>query len=97
MTNGFRASAPAARGGPEVVQRVDVQRYRRSMLRLNEIFRDISNTVNTVSTWRCPYKSAQDRCTARFGCRNQLRTHAPDELPICTGSDKLDYRDAWEV
>ena len=67
------------------------------MERLHGIFTDISRTVNEVSTWRCPYKNAQDRCTARFGCRNQLRTNIVGELPICTGSDKLDYRSAWEV
>ena len=59
------------------------------MERLHGIFTDISRTVNEVSTWRCPYKNAQDRCTARFGCRNQLRTNIAGELPICTGSDKL--------
>ena len=78
-------------------QKVDRERYRASMERLHGIFTDISRTVNEVSTWRCPYKNAQDRCTARFGCRNQLRTNIVGELPICTGSDKLDYRSAWEV
>ncbi len=77
--------------------KVDRQRYHASMARLHEIFADISCTVNTVSAWRCPYKNAQDRCTALFGCRNQLRSHPSDELPLCTGSDKLDYRSAWEV
>ncbi|MDA1347970.1 MAG: hypothetical protein O3A47_03770 [Chloroflexi bacterium] len=78
-------------------QKIDVQRYRASMSRLHEIFTGISETVNEVSTWRCPYKDATDRCTAKFGCRNQLRTNVVGELPICTGSDKLDYRSAWEV
>ena len=76
---------------------VDRERYQASMERLHAIFTDISCTVNEVSTWRCPYKNVQDRCTARFGCRNQLCTNIAGELPICTGSDKLDYRSAWEV
>ncbi len=75
-------------------QEVDKERYQASMDRLQEIFRDISETVERVSAWRCPYKNAQDRCTAPFGCRNQAKT--PGELPVCTGSDKLDYRSAWE-
>ena len=78
-------------------QKLDKERYRASMAWLQDIFKDISNTVDQVSTWRCPYKNAEDRCTAHFGCRNQLRTGKPDELPVCTGSDNLDYRSAWEV
>ena len=78
-------------------QPIDKERYRASIARLDAIFRDISDTVGQVSTWRCPYKNVHDRCTARFGCRNQLRTGGIDELPLCTGSDKLDYRSAWEV
>ena len=67
------------------------------MARLYEIYKGMSETANVVSTWRCPYKNAQDRCTAGFGCSNQLRTPARQELPICTGSDNLDYRSAWQV
>ena len=81
----------------EASQRIDKERYRASMARLTDIFRDVSETVNRVSTWRCPYKDVQDRCTANFGCRNQLHTKVPGELPICTGSDYLDYRSAWEI
>ncbi len=81
-------------------QPVDKERFRASIARLMEIYRGISDTANEVSRWRCPYKNAQDRCTASFGCRNQLRPKGVKvlaELPICTGSDKLDYRSAWEV
>ncbi len=76
---------------------VDKERYRASMARLYDIFKDMSDTVTEVSTRRCPYKNAQDRCTAKFGCRNQDRTVPAGELYICTGSDNLDYRNAWEV
>ena len=81
----------------EAGQQIDKERYRASIARLHEIFSGISETVGQVSTWRCPYKNAQDRCTAGFGCRNQLHTHVAGEFPICTGSDNLDYRSAWEV
>ena len=76
-------------------QEPDKERYQASMARLHEIFKEIAETVSRVSTWRCPYKNARDRCTASFGCRNQSRM--PGEMPICTGSDKLDYRSAWEA
>ena len=77
-------------------QTVDKERYRASRARLHLIFAGIANTANQVSTRRCPYKNAQDRCTAVFGCRNQLGDTTPGELFICTGSDDLDYRSAWE-
>ena len=75
----------------------DIERYRRSMERLSAIFRDINSTANTVSSYRCPYKNAQDRCTAKFGCRNQDRAVPQGELFVCVGDDKLDYRSAWDV
>ncbi len=76
---------------------LDKQRFKASMERLTEIYRDISATVTEVSTRRCPYKSVEDRCTARFGCRNQCFAYGPEELAVCTGSDDLDYRSAWDV
>jgi hypothetical protein len=78
-------------------QRIDEAQYRASLARLEEIFRDMSNTASEVSTWRCPYKNADDRCTASFGCRNQDRTVPKDELFVCLSDDNLDYRGAWET
>ena len=78
-------------------QQIDKQRYRASIASLEAIFQGINATANRVATWRCPYKNAQDRCTAGFGCRNQLRGSGPEELSVCTGSDDLDYREAWQV
>ncbi len=76
--------------------RVDRERYRKSLARLDEIFRGISDTVNQVSMYRCPYKNVEDRCTAQFGCRNQDHNVPEGQLFVCTGSDDLDYRSAWE-
>ena len=77
--------------------KVDKEGLEQSMRRLWEIYQDIDRTVTEVCAWRCPYKNKDDRCTARFGCRNQSRTDGPDLLPLCIGSDKLDYRNAWEL
>ena len=74
----------------------DRDKYAASLRRLDGIFRDISKSVSEISRSRCPYKNAQDRCTARFGCRNQDVKVALGELYVCLGSDNLDYRDAWE-
>lgn len=78
-------------------QRIDEERYRASLGRLYDIFKGMSQTADEVSKWRCPYKNVQSRCTAKFQCRNQYLPRASEGLPICTGSDKLDYRSAWEV
>ena len=78
-------------------QKADQERYLRSVERLTEIFKGISETVNVVSSYRCPYKNAQDRCTAQFGCRNQDRSVPEVQLYRCTGDDNLDYRSAWEA
>ena len=87
------------RGEPmaERKREFDLEQYRRSVNRLTEIYRGISDTVNTVSAYRCPYKDAQNRCTAQFGCRNQDREFPAGELYRCAGDDNLDYRSAWEV
>lgn len=77
--------------------KADPERYRRSVELLTGIFRGISEKVNEVSVWRCPYKNAQDRCTAEFVCRNQNRAVSPGELYCCESSDSLGYRSAWET
>ncbi|MBI4306744.1 MAG: hypothetical protein HY678_10540 [Chloroflexi bacterium] len=77
--------------------RFDPERARASLSRLMEIYRDIAIRADQVSTYRCPYKNARARCTAEFKCRNQHFTRIPGDAPVCTGSDKLDYRSAWET
>ncbi len=67
------------------------------MARLFDIYKEIAVVADQVSTWRCLYKDQHDRCTAKFGCRNQLHSRVPGELPVCTGDDRLDYRSAWEI
>ena len=64
---------------------------------MEAIFRSINDAANDLSTRRCPYANAKDRCTAGFGCRNQDRSDVSQELPLCTGIDDLDYRSAWHV
>ena len=76
---------------------VDKKRYEASIARLHTIFEGMSQTTNEVSAWRCPYKSAESRCTAEFGCRNQDRSTPAEEAFICTGSDDLDYRQFWDM
>ena len=83
-------------GDPKDRPEFDSEIYSASLAKLDSIFRDISDSVNEVSKWRCPYKNVEDRCTAKFVCRNQDLNVPADELFLCLGSDDLDYRTAWE-
>ena len=77
---------------------VDQERAQASIQRLMSIYSEISSVADEVSLVRCPYKDAASRCTASFDCRNQhFRPDHPGERAICTGSDKLDYRKAWQL
>ncbi len=73
------------------------KKLQRSLDNLYNIFQEISSHADELSKSRCPYKDAKNLCTASFYCNNQHYTDKNSEVPICTGSHKLDYRPAWEV
>lgn len=85
---------PKSHGG---MAKADAEAARNSMSRLQSIFRGIAVKAEESFKERCPYKNAQSRCTAKFGCGYQHFTENPAALPVCTGSDKLDYRSAWDT
>lgn len=87
-----QAKAASEKGQPKV----DPERFRASMERLFQIYSDISGKADEVMQSRCPYKDARSRCTAQFDCRNQFFTKNPMDKPICAGSDRIDYRSAWQ-
>jgi hypothetical protein len=82
-----------------VPEPLDQEAYQRRLDRLTEMFGSMMETVEDLTTKRCPYKDRHGRCTAQFGCRNQRKPPAEssDRRMICGGDDKLDYRSAWEV
>ena len=65
----------------------DKERFQASLTRLWEIYKDIGAVANEVSTWRCPYKNARDRCTAKTS-----PSPTGPASPLTT-----DYRSAWEL
>ncbi len=73
------------------------KKLQKSLDNLFDIFQDISIHADKISKSRCPYKNAENLCTASFFCRNQQFITKKDKIPVCTGSHKLDYRPAWEV
>lgn len=72
-------------------------KLQKSLDNLYDIFKDISAHADQLSRSRCPYKNAQNLCTAAFYCKNQKYTEKHAEIPVCVGSHKLDYRPAWQV
>ena len=65
--------------------------------KITELFSDMVQHADELSTHRCPYKNRCDECTAKFGCRNQRKPSEDTKLLLCVGDDKLDYRSAWET
>jgi hypothetical protein len=76
---------------------VDPAAVAASFERLSGILGDMMVPLEDLTSRRCPYRDRLDRCTAKFGCRNQLRVADSDDLRMCGGDDKLDYRSAWET
>ena len=72
------------------------KRYKKSLEMLAEIMEPMSDIAMAQSMFRCPYKNKNDRCTAKFGCRNQRKQEVGD-LMLCVADDKLDYRPFWET
>ena len=79
------------------------ERYKKSLEMLAEIMEPLSDIAMAQSLFRCPYKNKNNRCTAKFGCRNQrspLFTNIKPEdkgMMICVADDKIDYRPYWET
>ena len=76
------------------MQKIDKAEYEKRLAEMSKIFEGIGRHAEEVSKSRCPYKDRQNRCTAKFGCRNQRRGEG--HVLMCVGDDKLDYRSAWE-
>lgn len=79
------------------MNKIDPKEYQKRLDRMTEMFSDMVVHADELSLRRCPYKDKNDRCTAKFGCRNQQKPPNLGELMICSGDDKLDYRGAWEA
>ena len=68
--------------------------------RMTALLGGMLETAKELEGKRCPYKNVQDRCTAKFGCRNQRKPpegRQSGALFVCGGDDKIDWRSAWDV
>ena len=71
--------------------------YEERLTRISDILAGIVRQAEQQSLTRCPYKNAQNQCTAKFGCRFQRKPKVEGELLLCSHDDQLDYRTAWET
>ncbi len=78
-------------------ERIDRREYEKRLARMTEIFAEIMQKADEVSTYRCPYKNRWEHCTAKFGCRNQRPPTVASQSSLCVAEDELDYRSAWET
>ena len=79
-----------------VIMKIDPEKYQKGLDQLSEILSGIVRHADEQTLVRCPYKSQDNECTSKFGCRYK-RKPAPDRaLFQCVSDDKLDYRSAWD-
>lgn len=73
--------------------------YQRRLDAMSGIFSDIlENAQDKIAgQGRCPYRSAADICTAKFGCANRENPKDTGAEPICAHDGTLDFRTAWET
>lgn len=77
------------------MKKINKAEYEKRLTKITQIFEDMVVHADEQATYRCPYKNRFDRCTAKFGCRNQRKINEETGW-LCVGDDKLDYRNAWE-
>ena len=75
--------------------------YQQRLDQMTEIFAEIlgnaQDKVTNPAGGRCPYRSAKDICTAKFGCANRENPKDRGAEPICAHDGTMDFRGAWET
>ena len=59
----------------------DQHSIRASLAKLTDVLTDIARIADSKNLERCPYKTADLRCTYSGGCRNQLWDRLPSAGP----------------
>jgi len=73
--------------------------YQRRLDQIADIYADILDSAqkDLKGQGRCPYRTAKDICTAKFGCANRADPRDKSEELICAHDGTLDFRTAWET
>jgi len=77
----------------------DHDKIRASLTKLTDVLTGIARTADAKNRERCPYKTADLRCTYAGGCQNQLWERLPSAGPTpksermirCTGDHLLEW------
>ena len=74
------------------------ERHKESIAKLEKIMASMNDTAMKQAQFRCPYRNKDDRCTAKFGCRNQRKPKIK-EMFSCDqkNNDNLNYEAYWEM
>ena len=74
------------------------ERYQKLLDKLAIIMNPMNDVAMAQSKFRCPYRNKDDRCTAKFGCRNQRKPKVK-EMFACNqkNNDTLNYKSYWEM
>ena len=54
------------------------EKYQKLLDKLTAIMTPMNDVAMAQSKFRCPYRNKDDRCTAKFGCRNQRKPKEND-------------------
>jgi hypothetical protein len=74
------------------------ERYKKSLKMLEDIMAPMNDTAMLQAQFRCPYRNKDDRCTAKFGCRNQRKPKVNDMFECDQkNNDNLNYKSYWEM
>ena len=75
------------------------EQYQKLLDKLAAIMHPINDVAMAQSKFRCPYRTKDDLCTAKFGCRNQRKgaDWIEGSAFTCAHDNKLDYRNFWEM
>jgi len=74
------------------------ERYKKSIAKLESIMAPMNEAAMRQAQFRCPYRNKDDRCTAKFGCRNQRKPKVNDMLGCDQkNNDTLNYKSYWEM
>jgi len=73
------------------------EEYESLLDRIEAIFTGIVEHAQEQSYTRCPYRTREDECTARFCCGNRQSGLSGADGPLCGHEGGLDYRNAWKT
>ncbi|MDP6565428.1 MAG: ASKHA domain-containing protein [Alphaproteobacteria bacterium] len=70
--------------------------YQRRLDDIAGLFTEIVDRAQDQIRERCPYRTAEDRCSAKFGCANRRPAEVDGEAGLCAHDGTFDFQSAWD-